>query len=114
MTPKELADKLELTVCCDGPTFNQEITGGYAGDLLSDVIANSKTGNVWITMQIHVNVIAVAVLKELTAIILVNGRRPEEGTLRKAVEEKVTILSSKRAAFETIGSLHALGVGHTK
>jgi len=113
MTPKDLVDKLGLTVCCQGSAFDRDITGGYAGDLLSDVIANSKAGNVWITMQIHVNIVAVAVLKELSAIVLVNGRSPEESTLTKAKEENVTILSGNRTAFETSGVLHALGIGHT-
>ena len=61
--------------------------------------------------QVHVNIVAVAVLKELAAIIIVNGRRPAEDTVRKAIEEQVPILSSTLPAFEVIGKLYFLGAG---
>jgi hypothetical protein len=84
------------------------VRGAYSGDLLSDVMANSEAGDVWITMQIHVNIVAVAVLNELAAIILVQGRQPAEETLKKAAEEKVPILVSTLPAFETAGRLFAM------
>jgi TPP-dependent 2-oxoacid decarboxylase len=111
MTVQEILKQLDLAVCCGAERLNVEVTGGYASDLLSDVIAHSKTGNVWVTMQVHENIVAVAVLKELAAIILVNGRSPAEHTLQKAIDEKATILVSKQHAFETIGKLYELGIG---
>jgi hypothetical protein len=111
MTLKEIVRRLNLTVCSGTEALDIEVTGGYASDLLSDVIAHSKTGNVWVTMQAHENIIAVAILKDLAAIILVNGRSPAEHTLQKAIDEHVTILASKQPAFETIGQLYELGVG---
>ena len=111
MILKQVIEKLDLAVCCGGEKADREVTGGYASDLLSDVIANSKAGNVWLTMQVHVNIVAVAVLKELAAVILVNGRSPSEDTLRKAKDEGVTILASKKPAFETAGKLYELGIG---
>jgi len=111
MNLKQIIEKLDLSVSCPGKGVDQEVSGGYMGDLLSDVIANSKAGNVWITMQVHVNIVAVSVLKDHAAIILVNGRTPAEDTLKKAIDEKITILSSKTPAFETAGRLYALGFG---
>lgn len=111
MTVQELTEKLGLAVCCGADLSRRSITGGYAGDLLSDVMANSKAGDVWITMQVHVNIIAVAVLKELAAIILVNGRKPAEDTLKKAKEEKIPVLLSHLSAYEIAGKLYFLGVG---
>ena len=105
---KEVVDRLHLTVRCAGNQVDQAVTGGYAGDLLSDVIANSKAGNVWVTMQIHPNIVAVAVLKELAGIIIVNGRQPSEDTLKRAGEENVSIFVSDLPAFETVGKLHSL------
>ena len=110
MTVRDIVEKLGLTVCCGSETLNRDVTGGYAGDLLSDVMANSTAGNVWITMQVHTNIVAIAVLKELAAIILVNGRRPTEETLARA-GEKIIILSGSAQAFETAGRLYALGIG---
>lgn len=110
MTVQEIIGDLGLSVCCGEGNLTREVTGGYSGDLLSDVMANSKAGNVWITMQIHVNIVAVAVLKEISAIILVNGRQPAEETVRKAIEENIPILQSQLPAFEIAGKLYFLGV----
>ena len=74
MTLQELVQRLELIVRSANNELEHEVTGGYASDLLSDVMANSKPGNIWITIQIHPNIIAVATLKELTGIIISNGR----------------------------------------
>jgi len=114
MTVNDIVKELDLSVCCGESKLGLEVTGGYASDLLSNVIANSKAGNVWVTMQAHVNIVAVAVLKELAAIILFNGRAPAEDTLRKAIDEQVTILVSKLSAFETVGKLYALGIGNVE
>lgn len=113
MKLKEVVEKLNLRVLCGGQHLDREVTGGYSGDLLSDVIGNSKGGNVWVTMQVHVNIVAVAVLKELAAVIIVQGRSVAEDTLHKAQEENVTILASELPAFETAGRLNRLGVGVT-
>jgi hypothetical protein len=111
MTLATIIEKLGLAVCCGDDMLQREVTGGYSGDLLSDVIANGRAGNIWITMQVHVNIVAVAVLKELSAIILVNGRQPAADTLRKAKEEQVPILSARLTAFDVAGRLTSLGVG---
>jgi hypothetical protein len=108
MTLKKVVDTLHLSVQCGEDRLDQAVTGGYAGDLLSDVIANSKAGQVWITMQVHVNIVAVAVLKDLAGIIIVQGKKPAEDTLRKANEEHVAIIVSNLSAFETAGKLHSL------
>jgi hypothetical protein len=108
MKLSDVVDRLHLSVQCGADRLDQEVTGGYAGDLLSDVIANSKPGNVWITMQVHTNIVAVAVLKELAGIIIVQGRHPAEDTVKRAREEKVAIAVSDVPAFETAGRLYAL------
>jgi predicted transcriptional regulator len=90
--------------------LEHEVTGGYASDLLSDVMANSNPGNIWLTIQIHPNIIAVAELKELTGIIISNGREPEKETIAKAEQEKIPILTSSLPTYELAGKLYQLGV----
>ncbi len=112
----KLADvitKLGLEVVVGGEWTDREISGGYASDLLSDVIAHSQAGNLWITLQTHHNIIAVATLKEVAAIVLVNGRKPDDDTLAKAREEKVVLLSSRSSTFELAGKLYQLGIKGT-
>jgi len=108
MKLKEIVDKLHLSVQCGADRLEEDVTGGYVGDLLSDVIANSSAGNVWITMQVHVNIVAIAVLKDLAGIIIVQGRQPAEDTMKKAGEEHVALCVSNLPAFETAGNLFAL------
>jgi predicted transcriptional regulator len=89
---------------------DREITGGYASDLLSDVMGNSHEGDIWITLQKHVNTVAVASLKGLAAIVLINGRKPESETITKAEEAGIPIISTQLQAFDAIGVLYAAGI----
>lgn len=111
MILREVAERLECTVCSGADRMETEVSGGYCGDLLSDVIAHAGAGAIWVTVQVHVNIVAVAVLKELAAIIIVNGRAPAEETLVRGVAEKVPILTTGLPAFTVCGELHRLGVG---
>jgi hypothetical protein len=87
-----------------------EVTAGYVSDLLSDVLANAPRRGVLVTVQVHMNVIAVAVHAELAAVIFAAGRRPEEDVRRKAEEEGIVLLGSKEPTFEVVGRLYALGL----
>jgi TPP-dependent 2-oxoacid decarboxylase len=110
MKLQEIVDSLSLVVKTASAHLTKEVTGGYVSDLLSDVIANIKEGSVWITLQTHQNIVAVATLKELSGIILVNNRTPEPDTLKKAEEEGLPIMVSFLPAFEIAGLLYNLGL----
>ena len=103
----DLIEKLGLSVLC-GQDLEREVKGGYTSDLLSDVMGHIDEGMVWITMQTHQNVIAVAALKDVAAVILVNGNKPDEETLSKGNEENVLLLGTRENAFETSGKLYQL------
>jgi hypothetical protein len=109
----DLIDALGLEATSARSELQKEVTGGYAGDLLSDVIANGREGNVWVTLQAHQNIVAVAVMKDLAGIILVGGRNPEGDTLERAEAENVPIMVSKLPTFELIGRLYGLGLKGT-
>lgn len=106
----DVIQKLNLTVRSAQDSLGREVTGGYASDLLSDVLANSNEGDLWITLQIHQNIVAVASMKNLAGIVLVNSREPEKETLEKAQEEDVVIMVSDLSTFEVVGRLYGLGV----
>jgi len=110
----ELVEKLGMQVMAAKDSLDREVTGGYASDLLSDVLANSGQGNVWVTLQIHQNIVAVASMKDIAAVILVNGRQPEEETIEKAETENVPIMVTDLPAFELVGRLYGLGVSGMK
>ncbi|PIU66096.1 MAG: serine kinase [Armatimonadetes bacterium CG07_land_8_20_14_0_80_40_9] len=110
MKLKEIVKELNLKVITAKDSLDKEVIGGYASDLLSDVIANSKDSNIWVTLQIHQNIVAVASMKNLSGIILVNAREPEKDTVEKAEQENIAIMASNLPAFEVIGRLYALGI----
>ena len=105
-----LVDAVGLQVRTGQGKLHNEVTGGYASDLLSDVIANGRPGDLWITLQRHVNVVAVASMKDLAGVVLVNGREPEEDTIRKAEMENVSVMVSSLPMFELVGRLYQLGL----
>lgn len=108
MKVSDLIDQLGLTVYAGSDNLDKEITGGYVSDLLSDVMGNSKEGNIWITLQNHLNVVAVASLKELSCIILVKGIVPAEDVIEKANSEEIAILGSSENTFELSGKIYQL------
>lgn len=108
MTVRELAEKLQLNILTGEVGLCKEISGGYTSDLLSDVMGHSKEGQVWITLQTHRNILGIATLKDLSAIILVKGFMPDEDTIAVAVEEGVPLLSTRDQAFEISGKLYEL------
>ena len=108
MTVKELVEKMNLTVFCGQDNLDREIKGGYTSDLLSDVMGFAREGQVWITLQTHKNVLAIASLKELAAILLVKGNKPEEEMLEQAVDEGIPVLGTDAQTFETTGKVYQL------
>lgn len=110
MKLEEVVKKTGMKVETAPEKLDREVTGGYASDLLSDVMANSKEGDVWITLQVHPNIVAVATLKDLAGIIIVQGKKPEEETLKKAQQEGVPLLVTEHQSFEIAGKLYQLGI----
>jgi len=99
---------LNLRVRSGEDKLKAEVGGGYTGDLLSDVMGNSKEGDIWITRQIHQNIVAVASLKEHAGIIIVQGCEPAKETLDKAIKEGIPVLVSDLSAFELSGRIYNL------
>ncbi len=106
----ELVQNLSLDVKIPAADLAREVTGGYVSDLLSDVIGNAPEGAVWVTLQTHLNIVAVASLKGLAGIVLAGGRSPEEDTLKKASEMNIPVMTSGLPAFELVGRLYDLGL----
>lgn len=110
MNLQQLSDRLSLEVKTGADQLNREVTGGYASDLLSCVMAKAQTGNVWITLQGHPNIVAVASLLNLTGIIVSEGVEPDEATVSKAAEEKVPLLTTPLTTYTVVGRLYELGI----
>ena len=108
MRVTDMVQKLDLTVFSGHEGLGREVTGGYSSDLLSDVMGHSKAGEVWITIQTHRNVLAIASLRELAAVIISNGETPGDDTLAQSNEDGVPVLGTKLTSFEISGRLYKL------
>ena len=110
ITLAQVADVLHLKVLCGADNLDRAVQGGYTSDLLSDVIAHAKKDDIWITLQVHCNIVAVAVLKEISGIIFVNEREPDDETISKAQSEGIPLLTTPLSAYEITGKLYELGI----
>lgn len=108
MKVREIVEKLGLTVISGADGLDNEIASGYTCDLLSDVMGSAETGDVWITLQTHKNVMAIASLKDLAAVILVKGFKPDADMEEQSNEENVPVLSTDLDAFNINGKLFNL------
>jgi len=113
MTLKEL---IELTGAKDmipEVTKETEVTCGYTCDLLSWVMAHGQAGMAWVTVQTHMNVIAVASLMEMAAVIIPEGIVMEEASIEKAREEGICVLQSEKTAYELCAMMAKAGLPGT-
>ena len=108
MNLKEMQELLSLKLVTKSTNLDRNVCGGYASDLLSWVMAHAKENEVWITIQSHQNIVAVASLLNLAAIIVAENVKIEENTLKKAEEENISIYSSEKSIFELCGILYNL------
>ena len=105
MTVGDLAELSCLQLATEGTGLDAPVDGGYVGDLLSVVMGNAQANQVWVTIQSHVNIIAVAALAGIPAIIIAHGYEPERETLEKAKEEGIEIFTTKLDSFSIIRTL---------
>ncbi len=102
--------ELALEVRSAAGNLGREVTGGYAADLLSCVMARAQPGNIWVTLQGHPNIVAVASLLNLAAIVVTEGVAPDPATLSKAEEEGIPILTTPLTTYTVVGRLFGLGI----
>lgn len=108
MKLKELAEKLELQ--CLTQFTDKEISGVYISDMVSDVIANAKPGNVLVTVQIHGNVIAAANLVDVAAILLTQGKLPDDGVKKMADKAEIPIFATPLNRWQVATRLYEAGI----
>lgn len=105
MIVKQLSEVLDLKVVAGEGGLYKDIKGVFVGDLLSIVMAHAKEADLWITVQGHINSVAVAVLVNIPAIILTQGIIPNEEMIQKANEENITILTTPKSSFDIAKAL---------
>ena len=110
MYVEDLIEKLDFKLVTKGTTLSKQITGLYYGDLLSWVMSRAKQGNAWITVQTHVNTIAVATLIEMSCIIIPESIEIDHDTINRANQEDITILSTNLDAYQIFCKIYEAGL----
>jgi len=108
MTTKELGERLELKALTK--MFEKPVTGVYISDMVSDVIANARAGNVLVTLQVHNNVIAAANLVDVAAIVLTRGRAPAPEALALAEKAEIPVFQTGLDSWQVATKLYEAGV----
>jgi hypothetical protein len=106
----ELAEALDLREFTPSQGSDPDITRGYTSDLLSDVLAHAPTGGVLITLQANREVITVASLAGLQAVIFSCGQTPDERTIARATADRLSLFGSQTDSFEVAGRLYESGL----
>ena len=107
MTVQALADALSLTVFHLAQP-DRPVTAGYAGDLLSWVLGRAEGDCAWLTIMSNQNVAAVALMTDAACVVLTEGVVPDEALLRRAQQQGINLLGTKRSSFETAAALRKL------
>ena len=110
MLLSDVIKALNLEIVAGTGAMDAEVTGGYVSDLLSHVMGKAKSGQLWITMQGHQNIIAVASLIGLAAVIVADGIEAEESAAAKARDQEVVLCKTKLTAYEVAGRLYNMGI----
>jgi hypothetical protein len=108
MKLKEIANKLGLESLT--PVPDHEVDGVYISDMISDVIANAKAGNLLVTVQVHANAIAAANLVDLCGIIVAQGKRPADDVLKMAAKAEIAVFSTKLNRWQVATKLYEVGL----
>jgi predicted transcriptional regulator len=100
MKIKNLIENEEYKLIAGKEGVDKEIEGVYICDLLSWVMSHATKNNAWITVQTNINVIAVALLAEVSCIIIPEDIEIDQSTIKKADSENITIISTKKSQYE--------------
>jgi predicted transcriptional regulator len=87
-----------------------DINKCYISDLLSDVLAHAGPGVLWVTIQTHRNVVSVAAMKDMTAVLFTCGRKPDPAIVAEADGEGIVLLSTPLSTYEAAGKLWEAGI----
>jgi hypothetical protein len=111
MTLQEIIQKLDLSVFTEPKDFAAIHPGsGYAADLLSCVMAGAQSESIWVTLQAHINIVAVAALAEVCAVIISEGAVPEPDVIEKANTQGIILLGARANTYQVVGRLWEMGI----
>lgn len=111
MDLQTIKEKLNLTLLTEERDFSSiQIESGYQSDLLSCVMTGAQPHSIWVTLIANINIVAVASLLEISAIIITENAQPNQETISRANMEEIVLLSTSASNFHVAGQLWDLGI----
>ncbi len=111
MKLSQIAAAVPLKLEAGAAGIEVEVTGGYAADLLSCAMAAAARGTLWVTLQGHLNVVAIASLNDLGGIVVTEGKPIAPDALAKAEAEGIPVFSTELGTYQVVGRLWDMGIG---
>jgi len=108
MKVSELKEKINLELI--NKLYDKDINGVFISDMVSDIVAGAKPGNLLITIQTHKNLIATANLVDVSAIVFVRGKTPLEDVVNLADRAEITLFKTDLDAWKLAIKLHEIGI----
>lgn len=108
MTTKDLIEKIGLHVL--SKFEHRPINGVFVSDMISDVMAGARSGNLWLTVQTHKNIIPAANLVDVSAIIITSGKEVPQETIDLATKYNIAVLSTALPTYDLVGRLYQFGL----
>jgi predicted transcriptional regulator len=109
MTTQDLIEKIGLKPL--SKFEHRDLDGVFVSDMLSDVMAGAKSGNLWLTIQTHKSIVPAANLVDVSAVVITGGKEVPKDTIDLASKYNIAVLSSELPTFELVGKLYQLGLG---
>ena len=101
--------ELEFTLVNEA-SLDKNVENVYIGDLLSMVMRKANEDSLWLTVQTHVNAIAVAEMLDFAAIVFVEGLWPDEDAITKANDLNIPLFVSQDDAYILAKKLAQKGI----
>ena len=109
MKMKDCINELDIKLL-NTATLEKEVEDVYLGDLLSMVMAKANENSLWLTVQAHMNTIAIAEMLDISGVIFLEGVIPNEDVIKKADELNLLLMSSQQSAYSLSNKLVSLGI----
>jgi serine kinase of HPr protein (carbohydrate metabolism regulator) len=108
LTTKDLVEKLGLKQL--SKSEHRAVDGVFISDMVSDVMAGAKSGNLWLTVQTHKSIVPAANLVDASAIVITGNKSVPQETIDLASKYNIVILSAALPTFELISKLYSAGL----
>ena len=106
----QVKEILEAELLVGQESLDLDIKMACGADLLSDVLAFTKSESLLLTGLTHPQVIRTTEIAEIKAVCFVRGKRPPTETVELAKEKGIPLLCTSLPMYESCGRLYDRGL----